>query len=59
MGEKRNVYRLLAGEPEVRRPLGRSGCRWVHNIKMDLVERELGDLTGLVWPRVGTVVEFL
>jgi hypothetical protein len=38
MGEKRNVYRLLMGKPEGRRPLGRPRCRWVDNIRMDLVE---------------------
>jgi hypothetical protein len=38
MGEKRNVYRLLAGKPEGMRPLGRPRRRWVDNIKLDLVE---------------------
>jgi hypothetical protein len=38
MGEKRNAYRLLVGEPEGRRPLGRPRHRWVDNIKMDLSE---------------------
>jgi hypothetical protein len=38
MGEKRNVYRLLVGKPEGKRPLGRPRCRWVDNIKMDLLE---------------------
>jgi hypothetical protein len=42
MGEKRNVYRLLVGKPEGKRPLGRSRCRWEDNIKMDLVEIERG-----------------
>jgi hypothetical protein len=28
MGEKRNVYRLLVGKPEGKRPLGRTKCRW-------------------------------
>jgi hypothetical protein len=27
MGEKKNVYRLLAGKPEGRRPLGRRRCK--------------------------------
>jgi hypothetical protein len=36
-GEKRNMYRLLAGKPEGKRPQGRQRCRWVDNIKMDLV----------------------
>jgi hypothetical protein len=38
MGEKRNVYRLLLGKPEGKRPLGRPRLRWVDNIKMDLLE---------------------
>jgi hypothetical protein len=41
MGEKRNVYRLLVGEPEGKRPLGRPRPRWMDNIKMDLLETEL------------------
>jgi hypothetical protein len=36
MGEKRNVYRLLVGMPEGKKPLGRQRRRWVNNIKMDL-----------------------
>jgi hypothetical protein len=38
MGEKRNVYRLLVGKPEGNRPLGRPRCRWIDNIKMDVLE---------------------
>jgi hypothetical protein len=38
MGEKRNVYRLLVGKPEGKRPLGRPRRRWIDNIKMDLSE---------------------
>jgi hypothetical protein len=37
-GEKRNAYRLLVGEPEGKRWLGRPRCRWVNNIRMDLGE---------------------
>jgi hypothetical protein len=37
-GKKRNVFGLLVGKPERKRPLGRSGRRRVDNIKMDLVE---------------------
>jgi hypothetical protein len=29
---KRNTYRLLAGKPEERRPLGRPRRRWLDNI---------------------------
>jgi hypothetical protein len=38
MGEKRNVYRLLVGEPEGKRPLGRLRRKWINNIKIDLLE---------------------
>jgi hypothetical protein len=40
MGEKRNVYRILVGKSEGKRPMGRPRRRWVDNIKMDL--REIG-----------------
>jgi hypothetical protein len=43
MGEKRNTYRLLVGKPEGKRPLGRPRCRWMVNIRMDLVEVRWGD----------------
>jgi hypothetical protein len=56
MGEKRNVYRILVGKPEGKRPLGRPRHRWVDNIKMDL--REIGwdrvDWIGLIWLRIET-----
>jgi hypothetical protein len=48
MGEKRNAYRLLVGKPEGKRPLGRSRCRWVDNIRMDLREVDGVMWTGLV-----------
>jgi hypothetical protein len=38
MGEERNVYRLLVGKPEGKRPLGRPRRRLMKNIKMDLIE---------------------
>jgi hypothetical protein len=40
MGEKRNAYRILLGEPEGKRRLRRPRRRWVDNIKMNL--REIG-----------------
>jgi len=46
MGERRDVYMVLVGKREVKRPLGRPWCRWVSNIKMDLQEAGWG---GLVW----------
>jgi hypothetical protein len=38
MGEARNVYRVLVGKPEGKRPLGRPRHRWEDGIKMDLEE---------------------
>jgi hypothetical protein len=46
MGEKRNVFRILVGKPEGKRPLGRPKRRWVDNIKMDLLEIVWG---GFYW----------
>jgi hypothetical protein len=37
-GEKMNSSRLLVGNSEGKRPLGRSGHRFVDNFKMDLKE---------------------
>ena len=36
MGERRGVYRVLVGEPEGKRLLGRPRGRWENNIKMNL-----------------------
>jgi hypothetical protein len=35
MGEGIGVYRVLVGNPEGMRPLGRPRCRWEDNIKAD------------------------
>jgi hypothetical protein len=40
MGEERNVYRVLMGKPEGKRPIGRPRRRWEDGIRMDL--REIG-----------------
>jgi hypothetical protein len=42
MGEKMNVYRLLVGKPEGKRRLEKPRCRWINNIKMDLIDIGLG-----------------
>jgi hypothetical protein len=54
MGEKRGAYRLLVGQSEGKRLLGRPRHRWEDNIKMDI--REVGwgedmDLIDLVQDR--------
>jgi hypothetical protein len=53
MGEKRNVYRLLVGKSEGKRPLGRPRHRWIDNFKMDLLEigENVVDWTGLAQDR--------
>jgi hypothetical protein len=53
MGEKRNVYMLLAGKTEETRPLGRPRRRLIDNIKMDLLEIGLNvvDWIGLAQDR--------
>ena len=38
MDEAREVYRVLMGKPEGKRPLGRPRRRWKDSIKMDLHE---------------------
>jgi hypothetical protein len=38
MGEGRDVYRVMVGKSEGKRPLGRPRLRWEDNIKMDLQE---------------------
>jgi hypothetical protein len=39
-GEEREVYKVLVGKPEGKRPLGRPRRRWEVGIRMDL--REIG-----------------
>jgi len=43
IGERRDVYRILVGKPEGKRPLGRPRHKWEDNIKMDLQEVRCGD----------------
>jgi hypothetical protein len=40
LGQGRNVYRILVGKPEEKRPLERSMRRWENGTKLDL--REIG-----------------
>jgi hypothetical protein len=46
MGEERNVYRVLVGEPEGKRPLERPRRRWEDGIRMELSEIGWG---GVEW----------
>ena len=53
MSEERGVYRVLLGNPEGRRTLGRPRRRWVDNNRMDLQEVGCGfmDWIGLAQNR--------
>jgi hypothetical protein len=54
MGEKRDAYRILVGEPEGKRQLGRPRRRWEDNIKTNLRETGWGAVgTGLIWLKIG------
>ena len=44
MEQLRNVYRVLVGKPEGKRPLGRPRRRWDYNVSMD--SKEVGCVAG-------------
>jgi hypothetical protein len=44
VGERRDVYRVLVGKPEGRRPLGIPRRRWEDNIKVDVQEVGCGSV---------------
>ena len=48
-GKRRVLYGVLVGNPERRRPLGRSRRRWKDNIELDLQEVGCG---GMDWIEV-------
>jgi len=52
MGEGRDVYRILVGKHEGKRPLWRPRRRWEDNIKMDLQEVGCG---GMDWIELAQV----
>jgi hypothetical protein len=60
MGKGRGVYRILVGESEGKRPLGRPRRSWEDNIRLYLreVEGSMGR-TGFSWLRIGSSGGFL
>jgi hypothetical protein len=54
MGEMRNLFSILVGEPEGKRQLAKRRRRWENNIRMDLREVGWRVWTGFIWLRVGT-----
>jgi len=53
-GKRRGVYRVLAGKPEGKRPLGSSSCRWGIILRWMFKKWDVGVLTGSSWLRMGT-----
>jgi hypothetical protein len=53
-GDVRNVYKILVGKHDGKRPRGRSTRRWEDIIRLDL--RKMGGKvwTGFIWLRIGT-----
>jgi len=51
MGKSRDIYRVLVGKPEGKRPLGRPRHRWENNNKMDIQEVRYGrmDWIQMAW----------
>jgi hypothetical protein len=59
MGEGRNVYRVLMGKPERKRPLEKPWRRWEDGIKMYLRGLVWGVWIGFTCLRIGTIVGLL
>ena len=53
--EGRTAFKILAGKPTGKKPLGRPRCRWEDNIRM--VSKEIGINTriGLIRLRIGII----
>jgi hypothetical protein len=49
MGEVMDIYNILVGRPEGRRPLGRPRRRWEDNIKMNQREIGFGNVDWIHW----------
>jgi hypothetical protein len=56
MGKNKNVYRFLVGNPERKRPLRRSRCRWKDNIKRGMGSIHLARDRDQWWALVITVM---
>jgi len=51
MGERRGVYRVLVGKPEVKRPLVRPRCRWI-TLRWISRKWDVGVWTGSSWIKI-------
>jgi hypothetical protein len=60
LGEMRNVYKILVGKPEWKRPRGRHRRRWEENIIKDVTENKSGKVwIGFIWLTTGSSGGFL
>jgi hypothetical protein len=50
---KVNVYNILVGKPEGKKPFGRSRRRWKHNMEMDIWETCFEVRIGLIGVSIG------
>jgi hypothetical protein len=50
----KEVYKVLVGKPEGKRPLERPRHRWKDGIKMDIREIGWQGLEWITWLRIGT-----
>jgi len=53
-GERRGVYRVFVGKPEVKRPLGRPGVDTRIILKWIFRKWDVGVWTGSSWLTIGT-----
>jgi hypothetical protein len=59
MGEGRNVYRVLVGKPEEKRPLERPRCRWEDGSEWTFGRGAGGMWSGFTWLRIGIAAGLL
>jgi hypothetical protein len=57
--EMRNLYKILVGKPEGKRPFDRSRCGCEDNIKMGLKEIDCEGVGCIHWLRIGPSYELL
>jgi hypothetical protein len=57
MKENRDKHRLLVGNLEGKRQLGRPRCKYVENIKRDLRYIKWNNMYGLIWFKIETIGE--
>jgi hypothetical protein len=48
-----NAHKILVGNSEGYRSLGRPRCKWEENSQIDLREMTLGVWIGVIWLRIG------